>query len=211
MLDSSPQEEKGLQSGQGRRIYEAGRVAGGGSYTCVGCGFAVTLAPLDAIPECAGCGGSRFVRASLFEQPTVDIDAIDVEAKPSWLAETRDRISDEGRRDHFLAFANEDEDEVSLIRVPEGWTRIGRSASAEIRLDDPTVSRRHAVIVRTPEGDLRALDDRSLNGVFVNGDAVEWSPLSDGDELAIGRYRLYVIDTTVSPAGADSGAAALNG
>jgi len=182
---------------------------GGGSYTCVGCGFAVTLASLEPIPECSSCGGSRFVRASMFEQPTVDIDAIEVELEPGWLGETRDRLADEGNEDQFLAF--EGEEEISVIRVPEGWTRIGRSATAEIRLDDPTVSRRHAVIVRTPEGELRALDDRSLNGVFVNGDAVEWSPLSDGDELAIGRYRLYVIDTTASPAEAGNNARALNG
>ena len=182
---------------------------GGGSYTCVGCGFAVTLAALDPIPECTSCGGSRFVRASMFEQPTVDIDAIEVELEPEWLGSTRDRLADEGREDQFLAF--ESDDELSVVSVPEGWTRIGRSASAEIRLDDPTVSRRHAVVVRTPEGELRALDDRSLNGVFVNGQAVDWSPLSDGDELAIGRYRLYVIDTMASPAGAGDNARALNG
>jgi pSer/pThr/pTyr-binding forkhead associated (FHA) protein len=145
----------------------------------------------------------------MFEQPTVGIDAIEVELEPGWLGETRDRLADEGREDQLIAF--ESDDEVSVIRVPEGWTRIGRSASAEIRLDDPTVSRRHAVIVRTPEGELRALDDRSLNGVFVNGDPVEWSALSDGDELAIGRYRLYVIDTTTSPAEAGDNAPALNG
>jgi hypothetical protein len=171
----------------------------------------VTLASLDPIPECASCGGSRFVRASMFEQPTVDIDAIEVELEPGWLEETRSRLTDEGREGHFLAFDSGEDDEVTVVRVPEGWTRIGRSASAEIRLDDPTVSRRHAVVVRTPEGELRTLDDRSLNGVFVNGDAVDWSPLSDGDELAIGRYRLYVIDTTGSPAGAGDDARALSG
>ena len=37
------------------------------------------------------------------------------------------------------------------------------------------------------------LDDRSLNGVFVNGETVEWGPLRDGDELGIGRYSLYVV------------------
>ncbi len=37
------------------------------------------------------------------------------------------------------------------------------------------------------------LDDRSLNGVFVNGAAVEWGPLADGDELAVGRYSLYAL------------------
>ena len=48
-------------------------------------------------------------------------------------------------------------------------------------------------IVLTESGELRALDDRSLNGLFVNGARAEWSPLSDGDELEIGRYRLYVL------------------
>jgi len=37
------------------------------------------------------------------------------------------------------------------------------------------------------------LDDRSLNGVFVNGETVEWGLLRDGDELGIGRYSLYVV------------------
>ena len=37
------------------------------------------------------------------------------------------------------------------------------------------------------------LDDRSLNGVFVNGERVELIELEDGDELAVGRYRLYFL------------------
>ena len=41
------------------------------------------------------------------------------------------------------------------------------------------------------------LDDRSLNGIQVNGRRVEWSPLTDGDELAIGRHTLYFLDTRV--------------
>ncbi len=41
-----------------------------------------------------------------------------------------------------------------------------------MRFDDPTVSRRHALVVRQPDG-VRVLDDRSLNGVFVNGERVE--------------------------------------
>ncbi len=46
----------------------------------------------------------------------------------------------------------------------------------------------------TESGELRALDDRSLNGLFVNGDPVDWAPLADGDELEVGRYRLYVLE-----------------
>jgi pSer/pThr/pTyr-binding forkhead associated (FHA) protein len=87
----------------------------------------------------------------------------------------------------------EEEGEPVVVELPSGWTRIGRSGAADLRLDDATVSRRHALIVRTPEDELRALDDRSLNGLFVNGERVDWTPLSDGDELEIGRYRLYVL------------------
>ena len=39
----------------------------------------------------------------------------------------------------------------------------------------------------------RILDDRSLNGVLVNGRKVDWAELEPGDELAIGRYRLYLL------------------
>lgn len=198
-----------MPSDPGTVVHETGRVAGTGSFICVHCGFTVTLAPLDAIPECPGCGGSAFRRASLFEQPTVDVAAVQVEPEPGWLESTRERLADEGRAGQFLAF--EREDGPSVVPIPEGWTRIGRSASAEIRLDHPTVSRRHAVIVRTPRGELRVLDDRSLNGLFLNGEPVEWSPLADGDELAIGCFHLHVIDTAGSPTGAGSSSHALSG
>ncbi len=61
-----------------------------------------------------------------------------------------------------------------------------------MRFDDPTVSRRHALIVRQPDG-VRLLDDRSLNGVFVNGARVDGKALEDGDEIIVGRYRLYYL------------------
>ena len=47
---------------------------------------------------------------------------------------------------------------------------------------------------------MRVLDDRSLNGIFVNGRRVEWSPLTDGDEVAIGRHMLFFLDTVAQPA-----------
>ena len=190
-------------------VFETGRVVGAGSFVCVECGVSVVLTALDPVPECPACGRSRFRRASLFEQPTVDSAAVEAEPEPEWLERTRERLSREGRKDQFVAF--ESDDGHSLVRIPEGWTRIGRSAAAEIRLDDPTVSRRHAVIVRTPQSELRVLDDRSLNGVFVNGEGIEWSPLRDADELAIGRYRLHVIDTIASPANASNSSHALSG
>jgi pSer/pThr/pTyr-binding forkhead associated (FHA) protein len=115
---------------------------------------------------------------------------------PAWLAETRSGLGGPGR---YLAF--EQDGRVNVIPVSREWTRIGRSLAADIRFDDATVSRRHA-LVANEEGGVRVLDDRSLNGIHVNGRRVEWSPLQDGDELTIGRHALYFLDTVAAPAAA---------
>ena len=46
------------------------------------------------------------------------------------------------------------------------------------------------MIIVDAEGAVKVLDDRSLNGVFVNGERVQSQVLADGDELTVGRYRL---------------------
>jgi pSer/pThr/pTyr-binding forkhead associated (FHA) protein len=112
---------------------------------------------------------------------------------PPWLAETRANLGGPGR---YLAF--EQDDRVVVAPVSREWTRIGRSLAADIRFDDATVSRRHA-LVANEEGGVRVLDDRSLNGIQVNGRRVEWSPLADGDEITIGRHTLYFLDTVMAP------------
>ena len=45
---------------------------------------------------------------------------------------------------------------------------------------------------------MRVLDDRSLNGVFVNGERVEWRMLADGDEIVVGRYRLHFMEVAAA-------------
>ena len=107
---------------------------------------------------------------------------------PAWLEETRAGLGGPGR---YLAF--EQDGRVVVVPVSREWTRIGRSLAADIRFDDATVSRRHA-LVASEDGGVRVLDDRSLNGIQVNGRRVEWSPLADGDELVIGRHTLYFLD-----------------
>ena len=94
----------------------------------------------------------------------------------------------------YLAFDDPASGE-KVVPMSREWTRIGRSLQADIRFDDATVSRRHALIVIGNDG-VRVLDDRSLNGVHVNGRRVEWSPLTDGDEIVVGRHRLFYMDTT---------------
>ena len=149
----------------------------------------------DELPDCPRCGGSQYRRDSIFEarqdhgQTTSEFPAQTPPAAPSWLQEAREQHSQPG---HCLAH-QDDDGEVHTFPIQRGWTRIGRSLTADLRLDDPSVSRRHALIVAEPGKKLRVLDDRSLNGVFVNGETIEWGPLEDGDELAIGRYSLYVL------------------
>ncbi len=108
---------------------------------------------------------------------------------PGWLDDARAGL-DPGSRSLVW---RDDDGKVRVLEVKRGWTRIGRSVTADMRLDDPSVSRRHALIVSEPEESLRVLDDRSLNGVFVNGELIEWGKLEDGDELTVGRYHLFVL------------------
>jgi pSer/pThr/pTyr-binding forkhead associated (FHA) protein len=116
--------------------------------------------------------------------------------RPAWLDEARAGISAPGK---YLAY--EDSGRNVVVAITREWTRIGRSLAADVRFDDATVSRRHALVVSQAEG-VRVLDDRSLNGISVNGRRVEWSPLTDGDEIAIGRHSLYFLDTTTVAAAA---------
>ena len=112
--------------------------------------------------------------------------------RPSWVEDARAGLNEPGK---YLAY--EESGRHVVIALSREWTRIGRSMAADLRFDDATVSRRHALVVNQSEG-VRVLDDRSLNGVYVNGRRVEWSPLNDGDEVAIGRHTLYFMDTATA-------------
>jgi hypothetical protein len=82
--------------------------------------------------------------------------------------------------------------ELAVFTVDVDTVRIGRSLNADIRFEDPTVSRRHALILR--DGDeVRVVDDRSLNGVYLGGEQTSSSVLADGDELTIGRHRIIFV------------------
>jgi hypothetical protein len=66
---------------------------------------------------------------------------------------------------------------------------IGRRPDSAVFLDDVTVSRDHALIVRRG-GDWHLDDLGSLNGTYVNRHRIETVRLSDGDELQVGKYKL---------------------
>jgi pSer/pThr/pTyr-binding forkhead associated (FHA) protein len=66
---------------------------------------------------------------------------------------------------------------------------IGRSPETDVFLDDVTVSREHATLVRRG-GDWFLDDSGSLNGTYVNRQRVDSHRLADGDELQIGKFKL---------------------
>ena len=68
-------------------------------------------------------------------------------------------------------------------------TTAGRDTSAEIFLDDVTVSRRHAEFRRSSTG-FEVRDVGSLNGTYVNRERIDQIELRSGDEVQIGKYRL---------------------
>jgi hypothetical protein len=175
---------------------ETGASPGSGTFFCLTCGSQLSLRETDRLPECPRCGGSGFLRDSIFEpmqehgHQTAEFAAQEQSEPPGWLVKARDLLPGPGR---YLA-CREDGDDIQVFAIGDGWTRIGRSVTADIRLDDPSVSRRHALIVCEPGRQARVLDDRSLNGVLLNGGMIEWGRLADGDELTIGRYRLYALE-----------------
>jgi pSer/pThr/pTyr-binding forkhead associated (FHA) protein len=129
------------------------------------------------------------------------VDQPERRERPAWVDDARAGLEAPGK---YLAY-DEDGRKV-VVAITREWTRIGRSLAADIRFDDATVSRRHALVVSQADG-VRVIDDRSLNGIFVNGSRVEWSPLSDGDEITVGRHTLFYLDTAAVSATVASGSA----
>jgi ABC-type multidrug transport system ATPase subunit len=81
-------------------------------------------------------------------------------------------------------------------KAPPGSTKIGRATDNDIVIPDVLASRHHATLVTTPSG-TEILDNRSINGTFVNGARVESAVLGDGDTVTIGNVDLIFRDGTL--------------
>jgi pSer/pThr/pTyr-binding forkhead associated (FHA) protein len=79
-------------------------------------------------------------------------------------------------------------------------TKAGRHPDSDIFLDDITVSRRHAEVVRGGAG-YRVRDVGSLNGTYVNRERIDDAPLANGDEVQIGKFKLVFFAAGDSGAG----------
>jgi diguanylate cyclase (GGDEF)-like protein len=82
-----------------------------------------------------------------------------------------------------LVLAGRDAGHVVPLTARE--TLIGRAATAQLRLNDHGISRRHALVVHRGD-DFVVQDLGSSNGTMVNGDLVEEIVLRDGDRIQLG-------------------------
>ena len=82
--------------------------------------------------------------------------------------------------------------ETLMLPLSRGITHIGRGLTADLHLDEASVSRRHAILINRRNALL--IDDRSANGTLVNGHRVERAELRDGDVLTLGRVVVRYVE-----------------
>ncbi len=95
----------------------------------------------------------------------------------------------------------QDDEVVRTEQLDQDVIKVGKLSSSHLRLEDPNVSRIHAVIERSADGGFSVIDLGSASGTYVNGDKVTKSEINSGDELIFG-------DTTVRVEIAQAGAEA---
>ena len=146
-----------------RTCPECGTAAPDGANFCSNCGAPIGAPPADATT-------ATYVIDATGELKPVDVDEMAAQAGALVIRSGGGRVGQS---------------------FPLGGERmtIGRSPDADVFLDDVTVSRDHAVLVRRGGGWF--LDDSgSLNGTYVNRRRIDSHRLEDGDELQVGKYRL---------------------
>jgi FHA domain-containing protein len=151
---------------------------------CPECGFVVT----EGANYCQKCGAFVGVRERARDDVTTATYVIDEETGELRPVDVGDVAADSGA---LVIRSGGGRVGQSFPLQGERMT-IGRSPEAEIFLDDVTVSRDHAVLVRR-SGTWFLDDSGSLNGTYVNRRRIDSHKLEDGDELQVGKYKLIYL------------------
>ncbi len=96
----------------------------------------------------------------------------------------------------LLVIQGSDQGRQFEVTDPPAW--IGRGTTNEVRILDTEVSRSHALIVRTEQGEWLIRDAGSSNGTFVNGQPIKEQQLLNGDQVQVGRSILLFRESTTS-------------
>jgi len=145
---------------------------------CARCG-----APLTVPGDRAAVGSDQTTTLSMSglesgeEHATPDVAEVGVESLPSGTA---------------LLVVKRGPNAGSRFLLDKDVTTVGRHPESDIFLDDVTVSRRHAEFNRQGER-FSVRDVGSLNGTYLNRERIDDAPLSNGDEVQIGKFRLVYL------------------
>ena len=168
--------------------FSAGTLAGAGSFRCDSCGFAVALHERDPVPACPECGGRVQARVAVRRGRCRRPTTTTLERAAGLARGGARRARPAGR----------------LPRLRGRRARARRPPPGGLDPDRPQPLGPHPLrrsrpcragtrcVYRDADG-ARILDDRSLNGVFRNGERVELAELEDGDEIDIGRFRMFYV------------------
>jgi pSer/pThr/pTyr-binding forkhead associated (FHA) protein len=130
---------------------------------------------------CASCGHP------LQDDPTLSLTPVEAED------EAQDEFPfphDELEPGQGLLLVKRGPNAGSTFLLERDATSVGRAPESDVFLDDVTVSRKHARIVRRADGAFSVSDVGSLNGTYVNGEQVDETRLATGDEVQIGMFKL---------------------
>jgi pSer/pThr/pTyr-binding forkhead associated (FHA) protein len=117
-------------------------------------------------------------------------------------SETQHRLIDRDRRRAVVSFPEpaagrylgiHADDELIVLPLERSVTVIGRGLGCDIRFEDRTLSRRHAMIIDR-DGTTLVADDRSTNGTWLNGKRVNEAVLRHGDTILLGDVRLDYLE-----------------
>lgn len=86
--------------------------------------------------------------------------------------------------------------------------KVGKLGSSHLKLEDPNVSRIHAVVERSADGEFSVIDLGSATGTYVNGEKVTKAGIESGDELQFGDTTVRVTIVSAEEVAAEEAAAA---
>lgn len=139
---------------------------------------------------CSSCGAS--LREASADAPDTTVTLAAVPSGETGETESVAVALDELPSEGAMLLVRRGPNSGTKFVLAKDSTGIGRHPDSDIFLDDITVSRRHAEILRSGSS-FSVRDVGSLNGTYLNRERIEEAVLTNGDEIQIGKFRLIFL------------------
>ena len=153
--------------------------------------------PLQPVPSAPPVPASPSM--SSFPYPQATWTAV-VGADRAYYEQVQTVTGPEGTAVTFPSYYAERRFQLVGNQMRIGRRSVSRGLAPEIDLTgppaDPGISRLHAVLIATPDGNWAVLDPGSVNGTLVNGSEIgvgDQVPLHDGDRINLGAWTAITV------------------